>query len=232
MTSEPQPIEPNEARRRWWRPRLSVPVDRTQVRAGAVVVLVIAALVVAVLVSLLGSGDAVRTIGAADLSGDGASTSAIDASTSSASPGAGDEVFVHVLGAVALPGLYRLPDGSRAFDAIAAAGGLLPEADQAGVNLARFVSDGEQLRVPMTGETPVGAVPGQAPSGAVGASPVNLNTASAAELVGLPRIGEALAARIVAWREANGPFATVDDLGAVEGIGAKTLDGLRDLATV
>ncbi|HXH35433.1 MAG TPA: helix-hairpin-helix domain-containing protein [Plantibacter sp.] len=213
-------------------------LPRSQFRAGAVVVLVISAMVVAVLVSLSGSGGTVQTIGGTELVGeDGplepAAPDDEGPTTAPRSTSAGNELYIHVLGAVAAPGLYRVPDGSRAFDAIAAAGGMSPDADPAGVNLARFVSDGEQLFVPLTGEPVAGAdasgSPGQA---ADGAQLVNLNTATAAELASLPRIGEALAARIIAWRDANGRFTAVDDLSAVEGIGAKTLDGLRDSATV
>lgn len=132
-------------------------------------------------------------------------------------------ILVHVLGAVTQPGLYELPDGARVVDAVAAAGGFSPDADTAAVNLARIVADAEQLRVPAIGETPATAVDDGL---------INLNTAVAAELEALPRIGPALAARIVAWREENGVFRSVDDLLAVAGIGTKTLEGLRPLVTV
>jgi len=208
--------------------RLLGRLPRPQLRVGGVVVLVLGALILAVLVSLFGSGGAVQTVGGAELSG--RSDADPSAPPSSSSPDADTgELYVHVLGAVATPGLYRVSDGARAFDAIAAAGGLLPEADPAGVNLARFVSDGEQLVVPVVGEVSGGVAP---PGAGEGQQLVNLNTATAAELVTLPRIGEALAARIIAWRDANGRFTSVDDLAAVEGIGTKTLDGLRASATV
>lgn len=213
-------------------------LPRSQFRVGAVVVLVIAAMVVAVLISLFGSGGTVQTIGGTELVGEHApiGSGAPDDAGPTAAPrstSAGSELYIHVLGAVAAPGLYRVPDGSRAFDAIAAAGGMLPAADPAGVNLARFVSDGEQLFVPLVGEASGGADASGAPGPAAGGQQlVNLNTATAAELASLPRIGEALAARIIAWRDANGRFTAVDDLSAVEGIGTKTLDGLRDSATV
>lgn len=208
-------------------------IPPTQFRAGAVVVLVIAALVVAVLVSLLGSGGTVRTVDGAELTGLAEPVGETKPGSASPSVAPTGELYIHVLGAVGAPGVYRLPDGSRAFDAIAAAGGLLPDADAAAVNLARFVSDGEQLLVPVLGAAPSGAGAAGASGGASGGSQlVNLNTASAAELTSLPGIGDALASRIVAWREANGRFVTVDDLSAVEGIGAKTLDGLRPSATV
>ncbi len=141
----------------------------------------------------------------------------------------GEVVVLHVLGAVAEPGIVELPLGARVVDAIAAAGGPAADADLAGVNLARVVADGEQLRVPRVGEVPTAgpATGGVAPDGRV-----NLNTADAAALETLPGVGPAIAARIIAWRDENGPFRSVDELTAVSGIGERTLDGLRDQATV
>lgn len=141
------------------------------------------------------------------------------------------ELFVHVSGAVAAPGLYRLTDGSRVVDAIAAAGGFADGADEAGVNLARPMSDGEQLVVPVVGaEAPDGPDGGAGGSG--GDGKIDLNRATAAELDTLPRIGPALAARIIEWRETNGRFTSVDDLLAVPGIGDKMLEALRPLVRV
>ncbi|SEC17206.1 competence protein ComEA [Paramicrobacterium humi] len=136
-------------------------------------------------------------------------------------------IYVHVLGAVSDPGLYRLTDGARVMDAVAAAGGFTADADQAGVNLARFVTDGEQVRVPTTGETTE-----QAQEGTDAGGLVNLNTASAEQLATLPRIGPALAQRIIAWRDDNGGFRSVDDLRSVSGIGEKTFAMLQELVTV
>lgn len=232
MTIEPEPTSRPVPSRRSSTRRLLSELPRPEFRAGAVVVLVIAALVVAILVSLFTSGGAVRTIGGVELSADASAVPAATPGSTAPAGSAAGELFIHVLGAVAAPGVYRLPDGSRAFDAVASAGGLLPEADTSAVNLARFVNDGEQLYVPVVGEVPPGGGAGSAAGSPSGSQLVNVNTASAAELTALPRIGEALAARIVAWREANGPFATLDDLSAVEGIGAKTLEGLRAAATV
>ena len=135
----------------------------------------------------------------------------------------GTPIFVHVLGQVARPGLYELREGDRVIDALAAAGGTTDAADPAGVNLARLLSDGEQLTVPAVGEVAVTA-PGTTAEGLV-----DLNTADAATLDTLPRIGPAMAERIIAWREANGPITSVDDLLAVSGIGSKTVEALRPL---
>jgi competence protein ComEA len=147
----------------------------------------------------------------------------------------GAELFVHVSGAVRTPGLYRLADGARVVDAVAAAGGFEDGAAKDAVNLARPVGDGEQLVVPVAGaETPAPRAGGGPPGGpgAPAETRVNLNSADAAALDALPRIGPALAARIVAWREQNGRFTSVDDLLAVPGIGDKMLESLRDLVTV
>lgn len=139
---------------------------------------------------------------------------------------AGAAIYVHILGAVERPGLYELREGDRAIDAVAAAGGFLDTADQAQLNLARFVVDGEQIVVSLVGEVPEG------PAGSTASGKVNLNTADAAALDTLPRVGPAMAARIIAWREANGRFTAIEDLMSVTGIGDKTFEGLKDLVTV
>ena len=119
------------------------------------------------------------------------------------------------------------PRGTSAvIDAPAPAGGFLEGADPEAVNLARFLVDGEQLIVYAEGEAPV------AGSGAVVGGKVNLNTADAAILETLPRIGPAMAERILQWRETNGRFTAIEDLLSVSGIGDKTFEGLRDLVTV
>lgn len=147
-------------------------------------------------------------------------------------------VWVHVVGQVASPGVVALPAGSRVGDAVAAAGGALPEADLAGLNLAAVVQDGAQIRVPAPGEEPAdagGAVEGGSGGGEVAGAAggaVDVNTAGSAELQTLPGIGPVLAERIVAWREANGPFASVDALLDVSGIGPAVLGQIRELVRV
>lgn len=138
-------------------------------------------------------------------------------------------LYVHVAGAVRTPGLYLLPAGARVVDAVGAAGGLADDADPAAVNLARPVADGEQLLIPRQGEQPP-AAEGAAGAGADGV--VDLNRADLAALDTLPRIGPAIAQRIIDWREEHGPFTSVDDLLAVPGIGEKMLAALRDLVRV
>ncbi|WP_345480523.1 helix-hairpin-helix domain-containing protein [Amnibacterium soli] len=135
--------------------------------------------------------------------------------------------LVHVSGAVRHPGLVALPAGSRIIDAITAAGGPTGAADQSGVNLAARVADGQQVVVPKRG-APSAAASGST-AGTGGPATVSLGSATAAQLETLPRIGPALAARIIAYRDAHGGFSSVDQLSEVGGIGPKTLAGLRDL---
>jgi len=130
-------------------------------------------------------------------------------------------VLVHVVGAVEEPGVVSLPENSRVHDALALAGGAQEDAELGGVNLARIVYDGEQIIVPRVGE-PVVALSGE------GSGPISLSRADQETLETLPRIGPATAERIIAWREKNGPFRSVEDLLAVSGIGPATLEGLAE----
>ncbi|WP_104081402.1 ComEA family DNA-binding protein [Cryobacterium sp. Y11] len=221
---------------------------RLRVGVGAAVVLLLLALIVAVILSAVGQQAGQRTVdsGSVSIPSSGTSLSPFDAGAApNAAAGAGSGadtgngtgviIFVHVLGAVARPGLFQLRDGARVMDAIAAAGGLSAEADPGGVNLARIVSDGEQFYVPRQGEVPP-QLPAAAGSGAGGAAApaakVNLNTATVADLESLPRIGPTMAQRIIDYRTANGRYTSVDGLRDVTGIGDKTFEGLKDLITV
>lgn len=158
---------------------------------------------------------------------------------SSGSGGTAAQLTVHVVGAVARPGVIRIASGSRLVDALQRCGGPVRGADLAAVNLARVLTDGEQVVVPLVGR-PGGAAapgagsrPGVSPSGSrPGGGPVNLNSADAAALEELPGIGPKLAERIVAWRTEHGRFSSVDELGEVSGIGDKILSQLRQLVTV
>ena len=140
-------------------------------------------------------------------------------------------VVVSVVGSVARPGLVTLPEGARVADAVTAAGGLLPDADPASVNLAAVVSDGQQVAVGVPGAAAAGGTVGgtDAPSGA---GPVDLNAATAPDLDALPGIGPVLAQRIVEHRVRNGPFRTVEQLDDVPGIGPTTYAELAELVTV
>ena len=135
-------------------------------------------------------------------------------------------VFVHVAGAVRRPGVYSLPRGARGGDALERAGGPRRSADLTAVNLAARLQDGQQLVVP---ERRVGAAPGSvAGAGTVAGAKVRLSTATPEQLEELDGIGPALAARIVAYRDAHGGFRSVDELAEVEGIGDKRLASLRE----
>ena len=164
-------------------------------------------------------------------------------------------IVVHVVGAVVEPGVYELPVGARGDDAVRAARGLTSQADVRAVNLALQLVDGEQLVIPRKGEalSPAGS---RQPSGATGArgtgargngapenstgapssvsAPrlVNINRASVAELDQLPGVGPSTARAIVEHRERHGPYATVDDLLAVRGIGPAKLAEMRAMVSV
>lgn len=165
-----------------------------------------------------------------------------------ATPGPPDgPVVVSVVGLVNTPGLVTLTAGDRIADALEAAGGAVDGADLVGLNLARRVADGEQIIVglaaPPGSPSPMGssvnsaAPPAQASPAAPNATtapeaPVNLNTATPEDLDALPGVGPVTAAAIIAWREANGRFTSVDQLSEVDGIGPARLDKLRGLVDV
>ncbi len=147
-------------------------------------------------------------------------------------------ILVYVAGAVSAPGVYRFPADTRVQQAIAAAGGVTPDADLETLNLAAPIRDGDRVYVPRMGQ-PVPAVVGVAGSSGgvtVGSTqpvgPVDLNRATVDELDALPGIGPATAAAIVAHREQKGPFATIDGLLDVRGIGPAKLDAIRALVRV
>lgn len=162
----------------------------------------------------------------------GAAGTAGDPGQRQGGPTAEAMVVVHVAGAVAQPGVIRLPQGNRVGDAIAAAGGATGDADANRLNLALVVEDGQKIYVPQRGEALADA-PGASDAGGAGTGgKVNLNTADAAELDTLPKVGPVLAQRIVDWRKEHGPFKTVDELDAVDGVGPKMLEALLPLVTV
>lgn len=140
-------------------------------------------------------------------------------------------VLVDVAGWVRQPGVYEFAAGARVVDAIDAAGGARPGAALSALNLAAPLVDGTQILVPREGET-VTAAPVPGGSGTAAGGLVNINTASATELEALPGIGEVIAQRIVDHRTANGPFASVDALLDVSGIGDAILGSIRELVTV
>lgn len=140
-------------------------------------------------------------------------------------------LVVDVVGAVRLPGLYRLPAGSRTADAVARAGGATRGAALALVNLAAPLADGEQVVVPRSGQDGAAAVsaPAVAGGGRAPSGPVHLNTATLEQLDSLPGIGPLTAQKILDYRREHGAFRSVEELDAVPGIGPSRLDQLRKL---
>lgn len=141
-------------------------------------------------------------------------------------------IVVAVTGAVKLPGVFTLPAGSRVADAIAAAGGVVDTADYTGLNLAAKLSDGDSVVVGgATQGVQSGGDSGGSGDGASGAL-VNLNTADEPALETLPGVGPVMASNILAWRKANGPFTSVDQLQEITGIGPSRFATLAPLVTI
>jgi competence protein ComEA len=148
----------------------------------------------------------------------------------SASPSPEVVVLVDVAGWVRRPGVYEFTEGARVIDAIDAAGGARSGAVLEALNLAAPLTDGTQILVPREGQE--GVAPAPVTGGAVAGGLVNVNSAIATELEELPGIGEVIAQRIIDYRTENGPFATVDELLDVSGIGDAILESIRELVTV
>lgn len=138
------------------------------------------------------------------------------------------KLYVHIVGEVVKPGIYLLETGSRLIDAVFASGGFTKDADQSSVNLARSLSDGEQIIVLGVGQSSGPLSLGGNQSGGL----ISLNRASALELEALPGVGPALAARMVDWRNANGGFKSKDELQSVSGIGDKMFAAIEKLVTL
>jgi competence protein ComEA len=154
-----------------------------------------------------------------------------------ASPTSARSLVVAISGKVRRPGVVTVPAGARVIDVLKAAGGPLPGADIGMLNLARKVADGELVTVGVPAPAPAGSgSAGEAPPGGDAAggptAPIDLNTATLAELDTLPGVGPVLAQRILDWRTEHGRFATVDQLSDVPGIGDARLAQLRDLVQV
>ena len=189
----------------------AAPRLRLRLSLGAAVVLLVLAAGVAVLIGAL-APRGVTAVASEPKIVHTAEPAADDAPTA----------FVHVVGQVEHPGLYELPAGDRVVDAVTAAGGFTPSADQAALNLAQVVEDGQQIVVAKRGATATAAgVP-------VGAAPVDINTADATALETLDGIGPALAQRILDYRAAHGSFGSVNDLQKVTGIGPKKFAAIKD----
>jgi competence protein ComEA len=138
------------------------------------------------------------------------------------------QLFVHVVGAVRRPGLYRLADGSRVADALRRAGGSTRKAQLELVNLAARVADGEQVVVPRRGS---GVIGGGSAAPPAHSGPVHLNTATLEQLDSLPGVGPVTAQKILDYRAEHGGFRSVDDLDAIPGIGPARIEQLRDVVS-
>ena len=219
---------------------------------GMALVVLVAAVVLGVRVAWAKASSAPERVGSSAVSAGGGSALASRASAPSGFgspattrgtggpgglPSGPQHLLVHVVGQVKRPGVVLLRPGARVRDAVAKAGGTLPGADLAAVNLARVVVDGEQVRVPRPGEAV--SAPDVASSGSDGAGTpggagglVNLNTASESALEELPGVGPVLAQRIIDWRTEHGRFTSVDELAEVSGIGEKMFAQLQGKVTV
>ena len=158
------------------------------------------------------------------------------------------EIYVYICGAVNSPGVYQTTEGSRLFEVLALAGGLSADADETCLNLARAAEDGEQLVILTKEETAALAKKGISYVGAAGGTStgnngtngtaaqasglVNINTASVSELTTVSGIGESRAQAIIAYREANGNFQTIEDIKKVDGIKDGLFSKIKDKITV
>lgn len=218
-----------------WRERLDALLARN--RAPSLVTMVASALV---LVVFGGGGYLLLRSPAAppELTLPLAGTSAEPSGPTTTAPP--EQVVVDAAGAVVHPGLYRLPAGSRVADLVDAAGGLTAEADLDRLNLAAPLEDGHRIYVPRVGEPEPPVVDDSGPgsggdatgTGPTPDDPVDLNTATLADLDELPGIGPATAEAIIHYRDDHGPFSTVDQLLEVPGIGDVKLAAIRDLVGV
>lgn len=229
--SEPEDADPLTATRggrlvRWWLPTSLRDARWEPGRPGALILSLVAAM--AAVIAAIGVWRERPMPEPAPMLPLVAATAAPDPT---GPPGPTHEVVVSVLGRVARPGLIRLPEGKRVADALDAAGGAVPGTDLMGLNIARRLSDGEQLLVgvaPPPGQPPTSQVPGS-PGGP---ATVDLNAASLEQLDGLPGVGKVTAQRILDWREAHGRFTSVDQLREVSGIGPARLAQLKRLVRV
>jgi competence protein ComEA len=154
------------------------------------------------------------------------------APSSTEMPSIPSTVIVYVSGAVHAPDVYELPLDARIKDLVLAAGGLDADADTARVNLAERLKDSEHIHVPRLGEAPADDAAAADTTGAAPGGLLDLNTASASDLDGLPGIGKSFADRIIEYRTTNGPFTSVEDLQKVKGIGAALFAKIAPLVSV
>lgn len=148
-------------------------------------------------------------------------------------------IFVHITGEVKAPGLYELPQGARLSEAVNAAGGFTDNANDSSVNLARVLSDGEQVSVASKNSSTINtedvdsSVSEISPNSSNSTpNKININTASTEELMTLDGIGEATAEKIITYRQEQGSFKSIDEIKEVSGIGDKKYEAIKDFITV
>jgi competence protein ComEA len=168
------------------------------------------------------AGEVTYSDSPASAGGETAGTLAVDAE-------GGADVVIDVAGAVANPGVYRLPAGSRVNDAVQRAGGATARAEIEALNRAARLTDGQQIIIPDRAESPVGASSGSATAGvsADSAAPIGIGTASLEELDTIEGIGPVTAQKILDFRDQHGGIASIEQLDEIDGIGPATMDGLR-----
>ena len=139
-------------------------------------------------------------------------------------------IYVHICGAVINPGVYQVPVGTRVYQALELAGGSSDDAYLSGINLADKLADGQKVYIPAEGENAEGIL--STDSGGVQSVMVNINTASEAELMTLPGIGQSRAKDIINYRVKNGFFESIDDIMKVSGIKEAAFEKIKDLIKV
>jgi competence protein ComEA len=198
---------------------------RWRVGVGAVIVAGLTAIACAIVASMMSSLGHTTTI-PVELSSTrkpAASAAAQPAASSASNHASG--TLVHVVGAVRMPGTYEVGAGARVLDAVMAAGGFTDSAQQCAVNMARTMTDGEQISIPVGDAN-------DCTSTANGSKKVSLNRASLAELDTLPGIGPTVAQRIIDWRTAHGSFTALTQLTQVSGVSDKLFASVKDQLTL
>ncbi len=153
-----------------------------------------------------------------------------DSSDDSTKDESNTDIYVHICGAVINPGVYQVPAGTRVYQALELAGGSSDDAYLSGINLADKLADGQKVYIPAEGENAEGIL--STDSGGVQSVMVNINTASEAELMTLPGIGQSRAKDIINYRVKNGFFESIDDIMKVSGIKEAAFEKIKDLIKV
>ena len=143
-----------------------------------------------------------------------------------------EQIYVYICGQVKEPGVYQIPSDARIFAVIELAGGLTEEADEAGVNQAQTLTDGQMIYIPAVGETVIDLGNGTSQSGQTDSSKININTADLEALMSLPGIGEGKAQSILDYRQEHGDFKSIEEIMNVDGIKEGTYTKFKDKITI